>query len=164
MARGVWWSIVGIIVLLGVLAGCAGRFSGEREPWRRDAEVACLNSGAVREGAGKVRISAINGPGMCGADFPMKVSALGEGATLGYGDELRPPAAIPNASTPRWPVRPSPQPRYETPYEPRYETPQQQQVPASAVESRPLPAPSGVAPRYRAPDGPDLPMPLDPPA
>ena len=64
----------------------------EREPWRREAEVACLNSGTVKEGAGLVRISPIEGPGMCGADFPLKVSALGEGPALGYVEEpVRPP-------------------------------------------------------------------------
>jgi hypothetical protein len=32
------------------LAGCAGMWFAEREPWRRDAELACLQSGAVKEG------------------------------------------------------------------------------------------------------------------
>jgi hypothetical protein len=65
--------------------------------------VACLKSGAVREGPGKVRINAIGGS-MCGADFPMKVSALGESRVLGYSD-LRPPAGMPNGSSqPRWPT------------------------------------------------------------
>jgi Extensin-like protein C-terminus len=72
--------------------------------------VQCLNSGAVKEGAGIVRIKAIRGPGVCGADYPLKVSTLGESVTLNYSDELRPPGDIPRASTsaPRWPiVRPS---------------------------------------------------------
>ena len=80
----------------------------EREPWRREAEVACLNSGTVKEGAGLVRISPIEGPGMCGADFPLKVSALGDASALGYGDEpVRPPgsiAAAGRAAEPRWPI------------------------------------------------------------
>ena len=67
-------------------------YRGEREPWRHEAEVACLNSGTVKEGAGLVRISPIEGPGMCGADFPLKVAALGEGPALGYVEEpVRPP-------------------------------------------------------------------------
>src|SRR6185312_2845380 len=49
----------------------------------------------------------IEGPGMCGADFPLKVSALGEAADvpMSYSDDMRPPAAIPGGSPdmPRWP-------------------------------------------------------------
>src|SRR5262245_3380173 len=110
MAWGVRWYLVGSIVLglLGVLAGCSGGgFFAEREPWRHEAEVQCLNAGAVKEGAGIVRIRPIRGPGMCGADFPLKVSTLGESAPLGYSDELRPPGDIPRGSAPRWPIRPA---------------------------------------------------------
>src|SRR4051794_39480480 len=113
MVRGVRWYFVGFSLLggLGALAGCSGGgfFAEQREPWRHEAEVTCLNTGAVREGEGKVRIKPINGPGMCGADFPLKVSALGDSAPLAFfwGDS-RPPAAIPNASQPgampRWPA------------------------------------------------------------
>jgi len=110
MVRGVRWYLVGFVLLgsLGVLAGCSGgRFWAEREPWRREAEIACLNSGAVGEGAGKVRMAPISGPGACGADFPLKVSALGEGVPLAFGDDLRPPSSIPSASLPpRWPTAP----------------------------------------------------------
>ena len=110
MAWGVRWYLVGSIVLgvLGVLAGCSGSmFFAEREPWRHDAEVQCLSTGAVKEGAGITRVGPIRGPGICGADFPLKVSTLGESAPLGYGDDLRPPADIPRG-TPRWPIRPAP--------------------------------------------------------
>jgi hypothetical protein len=107
MALGVRWYLVGSVVLgvLGVLAGCSGGgWFAERESWRHEAEVQCLESGAVREGAGIVRIKAIHGPGMCGADFPLKVSILGEGGPLGYTDDLRPPGSIPTGSGPsRWP-------------------------------------------------------------
>ena len=77
MAWGVRWYLVGSIVLglLGALAGCSGGgFFAEREPWRHEAEVQCLNTGVVKEGAGIVRIRPIQGPGGCGADFPLKVS------------------------------------------------------------------------------------------
>ena len=84
------------------------QYVGERQSWRREAEVACLNSGTIKENASLVRISPIEGPGMCGADFPFKVSALGEGSALGYQEPLRPPGAIPNGSRPapepRWPI------------------------------------------------------------
>ena len=110
MVWGVRWYLVGSVMLgaLGVLAGCSGGFFGaEREAWRHEAEVQCLASGAVKESAGVVRIQSINGPGMCGADFPLKVAVLGEGGSLGYSDEVRPPGVIPNASQqPRWPVAP----------------------------------------------------------
>jgi hypothetical protein len=107
MSRGVRWSILASLIAAALiaLAGCSHFWIGEREPWRRDAEVACLNSGAVRETPERVRISAINGPGMCGMDFPLRVAALGASAPLGYSDEpLRPPGAIPNVATPRWPI------------------------------------------------------------
>jgi hypothetical protein len=92
---------------LGLLAGCGGHhFLAEREPWRHEAELQCMNSGAVKEGPGKVRISPIDGPGMCGMDFPMKVSSLGDSAALSFSDEPRPPAAVPGGAgqTPRWPI------------------------------------------------------------
>src|SRR5262249_27718096 len=110
MVRNVRWSLIEAAVLCSVLAGCGIRFFAEREPWGHDAEVACLNSGAVGEGAEKVRIQAISGPGACGADFPIKVSGLGYGRALGFFDEPRPPYAIPNGAPPRWPLAQPSQP------------------------------------------------------
>jgi Extensin-like protein C-terminus len=108
MSRGVQWSLFGsaVVAALIALAGCSHYLFAEREPWRHDAEVACLNSGAVKESPERVRISAISGPGICGADFPLRVSALGDSTPLGYDDEtVRPPSAIPNAAMPQqWPV------------------------------------------------------------
>ena len=108
MSRGVKWSLFGSLAVAALvgLAGCGHYFyGGEREAWRHDAEVACLNSGAVKETPERVRIAAIGGPGMCGADYPLRVSALGEGAPLGYDDEpLRPPSSIPAGAMPQnWP-------------------------------------------------------------
>ena len=100
MARGVRYYLAGSVVLggLGVLAGCSGgNYFAEREAWRHEAEAKCIDSGAIKEGVGVVRVKAISGPGMCGADFPLRVSSLGDSAPLGYGDELRPPSGIPNA-------------------------------------------------------------------
>jgi hypothetical protein len=107
MRRGVRWYLVGSLVLVG-LAGCGRLFFVEREPWRREAELACLKSGAVQEGPGVERAARIDGPGVCGADFPLKVTALGPGSALGFAGELRPPGDIPTGSLPRWPLRPSP--------------------------------------------------------
>jgi len=113
MTRGVRLYLVGSFVLVS-LAGCGrGFFSAEREPWRAEAEIACLKSGAVRESPDLVRVSPISGPGVCGADFPLKVAALGESSgSFGFAnDELRPPANVGNQ--PRWPIS---QPRPTSPY------------------------------------------------
>jgi hypothetical protein len=156
MTRGVGFYFAGGVLLLA-LAGC-GRsfFFGERAPWRHDAEVECLKSGSVKPGAGIVRMEPIEGPGMCGADFPFKVSALGESSPLiGYGDDLRPPGSIPNASAqmPRWPIN-----------EPRYDQPPSANP---AIQSQPAPPPG--QPRMQWIPGPpparhesDEPMTLNP--
>src|SRR5437868_3636681 len=115
MTHGVRLYLVGSLVLVS-LAGCGrGLFqSEEREPWRTEAEIACLKSGAVKESPDLVRISPISGPGVCGAEFPLKVAALGESAgSLGFADDLRPPAPI-GANQPRWPGSPPPASHPET--------------------------------------------------
>jgi extensin-like protein len=118
MTHGVRLYLVGSLVLVS-LAGCGrGLFqSAEREPWRAEAEIACLKSGAVKENADLVRINPISGPGVCGAEFPLKVAALGEdNGSVGFADELRPPAAI-GGNQPRWPGSqppPAPPPYPET--------------------------------------------------
>ncbi len=109
MTRGVRLYLVGSFVLVS-LAGCGRGFfqSAEREPWRAEAEIACLKSGAVKESAELVRIDPISGPGVCGAEFPLKVAALGENTTsFGFADEsLRPPGNVGNQ--PRWPITRAP--------------------------------------------------------
>src|SRR5476651_2234813 len=142
MKGGLRFYLTGLGVLL-TLAGCGRSFlqTGERASWRHEAEVTCLKSGAVKVGAGVVQISPIEGPGMCGADFPLKVAALGESsAATGYADELRPPSDIPNNSSaqmPRWPLN-----------EPRYAPPQ----PAQSVQVQPVQA--QPAPQMRWSPGP----------
>lgn len=110
MTHGVRLYLVGSFVLVS-LAGCGrGLFqSAEREPWRAEAEIACLKSGAVKENADLVRINPISGPGVCGAEFPLKVAALGESnPSFGFADDdLRPPAGI-GGNQPRWPAPPPP--------------------------------------------------------
>src|SRR5476649_2681993 len=111
MTRGVRLYLVGSFVLVS-LAGCGRGFfqSAEREPWRAEAEIACLKSGAVKETPELVRINPISGPGVCGAEFPLKVAALGESSgSFGFADDsLWPPGNIGNA--PRWPVSQPPPP------------------------------------------------------
>jgi hypothetical protein len=108
MTRGVRWYLVSSLVLVALiaLAGCSHYMLAEREPWRHEAEAACLNSGAVKETPERVRISSIGGPGACGADYPFRVSALGESEPLGYDDEpARPPGTVPGAAMPQhWPA------------------------------------------------------------
>jgi len=116
MARGVSLYLVGSLALVS-LAGCGRGFfqTAEREPWRAEAEQACLKAGEVKESADVVRISPISGPGVCGAEFPLKVAALGEANnSLGYADDLRPPGSI--AGQPRWPVSQSSPSYQQQPY------------------------------------------------
>jgi hypothetical protein len=151
------------VAALAALAGCSHNFySGEREAWRREAEVSCLNSGAVKDTPEHVRISTISGPGMCGADFPIRVSALGESGPLGYDDEPpRPPGALLQSSMPQhWPVVQSnilPPPQAEA--APPYGTPS-----TAPMQRRPSPAaPVQVGPTRSAASAPGRPMSLYPP-
>jgi hypothetical protein len=122
------WRAAAGLALFAVLGGCAGHFLAQREPWRKDAEIACLQSGSVKETGTIVRVEPINGPGMCGADYPFKVAAFGDSALLGYSGELRPPSDVPSAGPQRWPVAndnfvPTPPPARN---DPRYVPPQRQ--------------------------------------
>jgi hypothetical protein len=145
MRRGLGFSLIGL-TFLGALAGCGRGFLSfeQREAWRHEAEVKCLKSGAVKEGPALVRVSPIDGPGICGADFPLRVAALGESTPMAFADEIRPPGSIPNArgAQPRWPVSQPAMPSSGT-YAP------------APVYSEPLP--SSPAPRqsdvYQAPPG-----------
>jgi len=101
MSRRACLYLVGFCALL-TLAGCGGGwFMAQRDPWRHEAEVACLRSGQVKVGTAVAQMPAISGPGICGADFPLKVALLGDGAALGFADDLRPPAPIPQYSASR---------------------------------------------------------------
>jgi Extensin-like protein C-terminus len=117
MTRGVRLYLVGSIVLV-TLAGCGHGFfqTAEREPWRAEAEIACLKSGGVKESLDVVRVDPISGPGVCGAQYPLKVAAFGE-ASSSYGfvdEELRPPGDIGNGQ-PRWPIARQQPPAYRPP-------------------------------------------------
>lgn len=142
MRRGLCFSVISM-AFLGALAGCGRGFLTfeEREAWRHEAEVQCLKSGAVKEGPALVRVSPIEGPGICGADFPLKVAALGESPALAFAGELRPPGAIPKAgaSQPRWPAS---QPPAAPPASDAYVPP-----PGSGNHLR-APAPRQAAPHY----------------
>jgi hypothetical protein len=77
----------GCLLLLG-LAACGASVSfEEREPWRHEAEETCLQSGAVREGPSVAMVKAIDGPGVCGIDHPLRVAALGEPSVMSFAEE-----------------------------------------------------------------------------
>ena len=157
---------VGLLALVA-LAGCGRNyFFAEREAWRHEAEVACLKSGTVKESAVLIRTEPIRGPGMCGANFPLKVTALGESnAAIGYSGDPRPPGAIPNAGPQpsEWPIAQPPragaepsygaEPRYSNPSRPPSVDPQYMSAPSSrgSVTSAPLSAPMQISPRYEPP-------------
>jgi hypothetical protein len=124
-------------VALLALAACGRGFISfeDRPAWRGEAEASCLKSGSVKIGGAVRQIEAINGPGMCGADFPLKVAALGSGKqALGYNGAVRPPAGIPATAQPRWPIAQQP---YAT----------QTVYPAASPAGQPQPQ------ALRAPDG-----------
>jgi hypothetical protein len=151
MTRGRFFLLIGGLTVLLALAGCGrGFMQAQRAPWRHQAEAQCMQSGAVKFGAGVVQVKPIEGPGMCGADFPLKVSALGEtGSRIGYQDVPRPPGGIgDSAQMPTWPR----QTQYFDP-EPLRETKPAQlrwSPGAPAIGAPQTTAPGGYAP---APDG-----------
>ncbi len=170
MSRRVYFYL-GACALLLALAGCGRGLwnTGERASWRHEAEVTCLKSGEVKLGAGVVQIEPIEGPGMCGADFPLNVSEIGEANALpmSYSDDMRPPAAIPGGAMPQWPDS---APRYapvtSAPVQPvQVGPPQYQPAPARPVHGeilRWVPGPQGIV---RQPDSTPAgrPMSLDAP-
>jgi hypothetical protein len=152
MKRGVRSYLAGTLLLLA-LAGCGRSFlQGERAAWRHEAEVTCLKSGAVKLGVGVEQMPPIEGPGVCGAEFPLKVALLGEATAMSYADDLRPPEGIPNAfpAQPRWPAS---GPRYSAP------------APVQGQQMRWVPGPPGIdrpeptaAARYAPPSEPPAPV------
>ena len=161
MTRGVRLYLVGSFVLVS-LAGCGRGFfqSAEREPWRAEAEIACLKSGAVKETAELVRIDPISGPGVCGAEFPLKVAALGESnGSFGFADEsLRPPGNIGNQ--PRWPVSQPPPPASPYPATSPYpSSPYSNSAPRQPAHGSAPSEPISLAPPGVAPEEDDIELP-----
>ncbi len=151
MRRGVRWSLFGSsLIVLATLSGCARMWFAEREPWRRDAEIACLQSGAVKEGPSVTIVSAIDGPGTCGADYPLRVGALGEPEVSGFVQEVpRPPGAVQGA-----PPQPLAAPNYSPNYSPaRYPAPASSTGTGSVPLSLAPPLPPAAAPPVVVPLG-----------
>jgi hypothetical protein len=61
-----------------LLVGCGMRFDS-RAPWRDEVEAKCLSSGAVKMSAYVEPGNRIDGPGACGMQQPLRVSALAQG-------------------------------------------------------------------------------------
>jgi hypothetical protein len=143
MTRGVRLYLVGSVVVLA-LASCGRSWIPfqEREPWREQAEAQCLKSGSIKEGPGVARIAPIDGPGICGASYPLKVAALGQNTALGFADELRPPASVPTGSFQRYPL-----PRDVSAPPPAYEPPPRQ----GATQTYDQPPRYGAPPTYNEP-------------
>ena len=77
MRRGVAYLI---LVLVGAGVTACGRSPFEqREPWRTQAEEACLAQKLVQPSAYMSRRSGIAGPGACGMEYPFTVAAFGDG-------------------------------------------------------------------------------------
>ncbi|WP_230531637.1 extensin-like domain-containing protein [Microvirga roseola] len=69
------------------MTGC-GLFQFEqREPWRAQAEEACLSQRLVQPTAYMALSSKIDGPGACGMEYPFKVSAF-SGGTVGLKSKV----------------------------------------------------------------------------
>ncbi len=88
-------------IVTGALSGCAGFRRAERPAWRKQAELACIKSGSVREDAYVKRVNPIEGPGICGAEYPLKVAALKADVTGSVPDarsaavtDITPPAVV----------------------------------------------------------------------
>ena len=61
------------------LTGCGMFRFEQREPWRAEAEQACLSQRLVQPTAYMAQSSRIDGPGACGMDHPFKISAFANG-------------------------------------------------------------------------------------
>jgi len=78
MRRGYVAFIALTLVGLG-LTGCGLFRFEQREPWRTQAEEACLSQKLVQPSAYMSQASKVSGPGVCGMDYPFKVAAFANG-------------------------------------------------------------------------------------
>ena len=63
-----------------LLSGCGLLQRAERPAWRAQAEKACFAEGRVKPSAALRELAAIDGPGICGMEQPLRVTALKDGA------------------------------------------------------------------------------------
>jgi len=79
MRRGLVAFVALSLTAIG-LTGCGLFRFEQREPWRAQAEEACLSQRLVQPSAYMALSSKIDGPGACGMDHPFKISAFNNGA------------------------------------------------------------------------------------
>lgn len=79
MTSGLRQYLVGLL-LLATLAGCGYFSREERAAWRGDAERRCFAAGLVQPSDFMVVAREIEGPGSCGMEKPIRISAVGQGA------------------------------------------------------------------------------------
>ncbi len=101
MLKRISYLFICCAIITGALSGCAGFRRAERPAWRKQAELTCLKSGAVTEDKYIKRANPIDGPGICGADFPLKVMAFTADVTGSVPDahssaitDITPPAVF----------------------------------------------------------------------
>lgn len=70
------------LLVTSLLAGCGLQPGPQREPWRGQAEAACLARGQVRATAYTEPMKPISGPGVCGMDNPFRVMAFEKGSVM----------------------------------------------------------------------------------
>jgi hypothetical protein len=72
----------------GILSACGGGSfqAAQRASWRGEAERACLRSGVLNEFPFVHQAREIDGPGTCGADYPIKVAAFATEVTASVGN------------------------------------------------------------------------------
>src|SRR3954468_5621218 len=69
------------LALFGLgLAGCGISRYQQREPWRGQAEAACVSQKRVAPSAYMSRLSPVEGPGVCGMSYPYAVAAFANGS------------------------------------------------------------------------------------
>lgn len=79
--RRVHLTLLALGVIGAGLAGCGKFQKPQRAPWRDQAEAQCLASGQVQLSAYvSLRGKAIDGPGTCGMEKPLKVAAFANGS------------------------------------------------------------------------------------
>lgn len=78
--RRLSFALLALIFTGLALTGCGLFRFEQREAWRTQAEEACLAQKLVQPNAYMSRASAIDGPGVCGMDYPFRVTALAGGA------------------------------------------------------------------------------------
>jgi hypothetical protein len=80
VTRGLRQYLVGLL-LLATLAGCGGYFGHEeRAAWRGDAERRCFAAGLIQKSDFMVVAREVDGPGTCGMDRPIYITAVAQGA------------------------------------------------------------------------------------